>query len=116
MIRCFRDEDGIPRVDPGDLPRVVATFLEEDVQSSLAYARELLERIEDVASGRLPEWSGTGNAHTITIRPAEVTIENEWTDEPQVAVLSHDALRASLKSWVRCVKGKRRKPPPVSRA
>jgi hypothetical protein len=105
VIRCFRDEDGVPRVDAGDLPHVVATFLEQDVQGSLAYSRELLALLEDVASGRLPAWRGTGNAHTVTIEPSGVTIENEWSEPGETASVSFEAFGDAVRAWIRMLGG-----------
>jgi uncharacterized protein YacL (UPF0231 family) len=99
MIKCYLDESGSRRVDPQDLHPLIASFLEQDVQSSITSCDQYLQAIQSVCSGIVPEWIGIGNAHTLSIRRSEVTIENEWDDSFGIAHLSHSEMKKSLEMW-----------------
>ena len=80
MIKCYRDQTGYCRVDPGDVHPLIAAYLEQDVQQDLHFCQELLGVVDEVKGGRRGEWEATGNAHTVTIQPGVVVIRNEWDD------------------------------------
>ena len=84
---------------PNGLPPLIATFLEEDVQSGPSGCQELLNTIEEIENGRRLQWSGTYNAHAVTIRPDGVVIENLWSDSFGVAHLPLEVFRGCLKAW-----------------
>ncbi len=58
---------------------------------------------EDVETGRLPKWSGTGNAHTVTIQSDGVSIENVWDESLGVAEVSIPEFKQCLGSWLRLI-------------
>ena len=103
MIKCYQDERGYPRVDPNGLHPLIAAYLEQDVQGSRGACQELLAALEEVKNGRLPEWSGTGNAHTVSIRPDVVMIHNEWDDSLGNAHLPLDVFRGCIEAWEACI-------------
>ncbi|HEX4607150.1 MAG TPA: hypothetical protein VH092_03010 [Urbifossiella sp.] len=103
MIRYFSDENGFPRVEVIDGHPNIGSFLEQDIQSSSLGCQEYMSAAEDVEVGRLPEWSGTGNAHTVTIRPSGVSIENVWDEGLDVAEMSIPQFKQCLGSWLRCI-------------
>lgn len=99
MIGTYRDEEGYRRFNPNGLHPLIATFLEEDVQSGPSGCRELLNTIEEIKGGRRSEWSGTYNAHAVTIRPDGVVIENLWCNTLGVAHLPLNVFRDCLETW-----------------
>lgn len=101
MIKCYRDADGHRRVDPRDVHPLISAYLEQDVQGSRETCRKLLRILDAVASDSMPEWSGTGNAHTVTIRRDGVDIVNEWDDSLGEAHLTLDEFRRCLQEWTR---------------
>ena len=103
MIRCYRGKDGYPRVDVGEAHPEIGRFLEGDVQSSMGHCKELIEIAEQVELGRCPSYSGTGNAHTVTITPTGVTIENEWDESLGIAKLSIAEFKQCLQLWLECI-------------
>ncbi|WP_315852310.1 YacL family protein [Paludisphaera rhizosphaerae] len=103
MINCYRDEEGCFRVDANDLHPLIAAYLEQDVQRSLSACQNLLDILEDVKAGHRAEWSGTGNAHTVTIRPEAVVIHNEWDDGLGDAHLPCDVFRDCIEAWKACI-------------
>jgi len=103
MNLYFRDEQGFPRVATGEGHPNIGSFLEQDIQSSAVGCREYMAASEDVEAGRLPKWSGTGNAHTVTIQPDWVRIENIWDDSLGIAVMSIPEFKQCLGSWLRLI-------------
>jgi uncharacterized protein YacL (UPF0231 family) len=103
MVRYFRDEQGFPRVETGDSHPNIGSFLEQDIQSSTEGCREYMAAAEDVETGRLPKWSGTGNAHTVTIQSDGVSIENVWDESLGVAEVSIPEFKQCLGSWLRLI-------------
>ena len=103
MIRCYRDEEGYCRVDAKDLHPLIAAYLEQDVQGDPVACQELFGILEEVEHGRRVEWSGTGNAHTVTIRPDAVVIHNEWDDSLGDAHLPRDVFRGCIEAWQACI-------------
>ena len=99
MIKCYRDEQGFRRVDPNGLHPLIASYLEQDVQGSRSACQELVGIIAEVADGCRTEWSGTGNAHTVTIRPGVVVIHNEWDDSLGDARLPLGLFLDCVEAW-----------------
>jgi uncharacterized protein YacL (UPF0231 family) len=103
MIRCYRDSNGFCRVDANDVHPLISAYLEQDVQSNEAYCQEMTTLIDEVASGNRDCWSGTGNAHTVTVRPGEVSIKNEYDDSFGNAKISLDVFRKCIDVWKNCI-------------
>ena len=103
MISCQRDADGYCRVDADDVHPAVGAYLEQDVQEDPATCQDLLDALDAVQAGRQPEWSGTGNAHTLTIRSDAVVIHNEYDDSLGDAVLTPDVFRGCVQAWQACI-------------
>lgn len=99
MIKCYRDEKGYRRVNPNGLHPLIATFLEEDVQSGFVGCQELLNTLGEIRDGRRVEWSGTYNAHAVTIGLDGAVIENLWDDSLGVAHLPLDVFRGCIEAW-----------------
>jgi hypothetical protein len=57
---------------------VLGWFLEQDVQSSIPWGRELVKMIENVQSVQDSYWKGTGNAHTFILTGKGVRIDYEY--------------------------------------
>lgn len=77
------DEHGIRRAFVISPYELLGWYLEDDVQGSLYHCKLLFSVIEKVKNGALEEWSGTGNAHTITITQDRVVLENEYLLESE---------------------------------
>jgi uncharacterized protein YacL (UPF0231 family) len=105
MLKCFRDNHGLLRAEFGDRGGVLGSFLEQDIQGSVASCKHFLELIAEMEQGRRKEWSGTGNAHTVTIRPDGVVIENAWDETLPVSRVSLQEFKECLSEWLKCVQG-----------
>jgi len=103
MIGGSRDRWGIMRAEVVDGHPNIGAFLEGDIQSSVAGCKVCMAAAEDVEAGRLPKWSGTGNAHTVTIQPDGVSIENVWDEGLGVAEMSIPEFKQCLGSWLRLI-------------
>lgn len=79
---------------------LLAQYLESDVQESPEVARRLLDLVEQVASGELEEWEGTGNAFTLTLAPEGATIQPEFGFDTEPRRYSLDELREALIGWL----------------
>jgi hypothetical protein len=55
--------------------------------------------IEDVASGQIPEWEGTGNAWTVVLRPDGATFEFSIMDGEPGGKVSLEIYRRALEAW-----------------
>ncbi len=103
MIRCYRDKHGYPRADVGAGHPEIPRFLEGDIQGALRICKEEIAAADEVERGVRPRWTGTGNAHTVTITPDGVTIENEWDDSYGIAKLSIAEFKQCLELWLECI-------------
>jgi uncharacterized protein YacL (UPF0231 family) len=99
-LEFHRDSDGAPRARVKGAGRIVAGFLESDLQDSPEAAREVLRAIDAVESGRQPSWERTGNAHTLTLSPAGASIQDENAEESKPHPVSLAALREAVAGWV----------------
>lgn len=98
-MRFFIDDDGNPRAVAAPPKQALGWFLEDDVQGAPNSCRLILEEIERVERGEIDMWEGTGNAHTVTVRPDGVTIVNEFADDSEPAEVSVDEFRVALTRW-----------------
>jgi hypothetical protein len=103
-IRLFTDERGYPRVDAPSPCEVLGWFIEQDIQSDVNSAMELIEIIDRIQDGTNDYWKGTGNAHTLTLMPKGVHIQSEYAVPPAECEVTLQDLRQSLIDWVEFIK------------
>jgi hypothetical protein len=103
--RFLRDVHGYPRCDVAPPREAVGWFLEQDVQSNSEAVAELLAKVEAVAAGRRPEWSGTGNAFHLALTADGAEIECLWDDSMPVCRVGLGEIRAALEEWQRLIGG-----------
>ncbi len=96
----YRDSAGDPRVRGKGQGRVIAGFLESDLQDSPAAAREVLHALDRVESGHAPSWERTGNAYTLTLSPEGATIQDENQEDSEPCPVPLAALREALAGWI----------------
>ncbi len=99
-LEYYRDSAGDPRARGKGHGRVVAGFLESDLQDSPAAAREVLRALDRVESGHAPSWERTGNAYTLTLAPEGATIQDEQAEDAEPQTVPLAALREALSGWV----------------
>lgn len=72
-----------PGYDPDDpAHKAIMAYLSVDIQQSREAVRELLENIEAVDCGKMPDWERTGNAYCLQVFRDCVVIEEDYADEP----------------------------------
>ena len=104
-LEFYRDSAGDRRARGRGHGRVMAGFLESDLQDSPAAAREVLRALDDVESGRAPSWERTGNAYTLTLSPKGAMVQDENAEDPKPRSFSLAALREAVAGWVSFLEG-----------
>lgn len=97
-MKYYIDEHGYSCAEVEIEHHLIAWFLKDDIQGSLNGVNEYLELCELVKNGELAEWEGTGNAHTVTIKPRGVEIFNEYTEE-SVTISTIEEFKGYLEKW-----------------
>jgi uncharacterized protein YacL (UPF0231 family) len=108
QLEFYWDAAGDPRARCEGPGRVVAAFLESDLQDSIAAAHEVLRAIDEIASGRAGAWERTGNAHTLTLSSEGASIQNEMEEEAELYTLSLPEIREAVADWVSFLEDGRR--------
>jgi len=103
MIICYRDSYGFPRVEPNDVHPLVGLYMEQDIQGSPGTCDELLAILHEVERGTRSEWSGTGNAHTLTVKLDGISVANEWDESLGQARIPLDLFRQCIEAWRTCI-------------
>lgn len=78
----------------------LAQYLASDVQESQEVTLLLLELLDQISSGELESWEGTGNAFTLTLKPEGATIQPEFGTDTELRRVSLDDLRDALEDWL----------------
>lgn len=97
-MKYYIDEHGYSCAEVETENHLIAWFLKDDIQGSLNSVNEYLELCESVKNGDLPEWEGTGNAHTVTIKADGVEIFNEYTEE-SLTIPTIEEFKGYLEKW-----------------
>lgn len=97
-MKFLFDEQGYPFLDIDYEYHVLADFLTGDIQSSLSGVNEYITACDNVDSGIIETWSGTGNAHTVTIKKDGVNIFNEYSEE-ELDINSIEKFKNHLENW-----------------
>jgi hypothetical protein len=95
----YLDSNGSPRAQFASRCAVLGWYLEQDVQASPKVCDELLSICDDISNDARDSWSGTGNAHSISITSANVVIENVFANDAPPCELTIREFRAAVASW-----------------
>jgi uncharacterized protein YacL (UPF0231 family) len=107
-LELYRDSAGDPRARGKGHDRLLAGFLESDLQDSAAAAREILRAVDQVESGREPSWERTGNAYTLTLSPEGARIQDENAEDAKPHALALAELRQAVADWASFLEAGRR--------
>jgi uncharacterized protein YacL (UPF0231 family) len=108
MLRFHRDAAGDPRAHADKGRKLLAQWLESDMQGSAASGRKVLAAIDKVAAGTLDDWERTGNAYTLSLSPEGAEIEPELDDDAEPLHLPLAELREAIVRWVEFLEGEER--------
>jgi uncharacterized protein YacL (UPF0231 family) len=98
-IKIYKDRDGYPRVDSPESIKILGWFLEQDIQRSINSCDEMLAIIDSVQQEKINYWTGTGNAHTISMTPELVTILNEFSDDVEPCSMKISEFKSAIILW-----------------
>lgn len=81
--------------------QTITAYLTIDIQKSREAAGELLEKIDAVSSGKIPNWERTGNAYCLRIFPDYAVIEEDYAAEPGNRIRIPAALlKTAAQAWL----------------
>lgn len=104
-MRFYKDKHRVNDLEIENDKHVIADFFSSDIQGGIGgtYSINLfMKACKAVANHEVPEWEGTGNAHTVTIKPDSVEIYNEYTDE-SIKISSIAEFEWYLRQWERLI-------------
>lgn len=104
-LQFYRDAAGDARARGRGRGKVVASFLESDLQGSTASAEEVLRALNDIEAGSVQSWERTGNTHTLTLSPGGALLQDEIDDEAKPARISLDEIRRAVADWLSFLNG-----------
>lgn len=90
--------DGELRAEASSEARLLARFLEGEVQGSLRSGFELLDILDDLTSGRRESYAETGNALTLELTAEKASLQSELSEES--LDLDPADLRRALADWL----------------
>ena|SRR5690348_16504640 len=83
---------------------LIAAYLAIDIQKSPEWAKELLQKTDEVKSGEIDSWERVGNAYCLCLFRDHVEIEENYEEQPAEPVkVSIDDFRAAAAAWLRFV-------------
>lgn len=86
--------------DDAPAHRMITAYLAIDIQKSLESVNELMEKIDDVRTGKLSDWERIGNAYCLRLSPHYAEIEEDFSPEPgQSARIPLHVFTAAVLSW-----------------
>lgn len=96
-LEFYKDDDGMYCARGKD--DRLATYLQTDLQGSVAFTQELIALLKD------PEYSGdfSGNGHCVDFRENSVLIEAMHDDEAPDRVLSREDMLTQVEAWLRFI-------------
>jgi hypothetical protein len=107
-MHIYIDNHNCLRMSGDEFPIMVPAYFESDVQGSPEHCDLLLREIDLVASAKKGVFEGTGNAHTITISPDGVALENVWDESLPKASLTLTQFRNLVTAWKDAIENIRR--------
>lgn len=107
-VRALHDSDGFPTLTfEQAVPEMLPAVFEDDLASTMG-ACDALEMLDDVVSGRESGAQLSGNAHTITMLPEQVSIQNDILPNEEPLEMSPEQFRVILDVWADYLEGRDR--------
>ena len=98
-LRLSTDETGGAIAQANAEFRLLALFLETDVQGDSRECEYIIQLIDDITSGRDSFSQSTGNAHMLTLTQDHARFESLYEDPSGVVELTLEEFRAALAAW-----------------
>jgi hypothetical protein len=79
---------------------MLMAFLVIDIQRNIEWAQELLDKIEDVISGKIQHWERIGNAYQINLTRNRARIEDLVDEDRPMQKVTLEDIRNAAKAWI----------------
>jgi hypothetical protein len=100
-LRFFRDLEGAPRAEAGDPDgRVLALFLESDLQDDAGLCRELLGRMTSRRGANDQPINFIGNSFAMTVDADIVTLSGHSEGNSHTAMLDSRRVETAVRGWL----------------
>ncbi len=66
----------LPKEKGGDAAKLMAGFLTHDIQEGVNIALEVIEKVNEVKSGKCDQWEIVGNSFSLTLYPDHAILED----------------------------------------
>jgi hypothetical protein len=99
-LHLYRDDDGCPRASARGAQRLLAAFLETDLQQDAALGRELRRRIAGIRKGETQRSEFIGNAHAVSLSPAGALLTSQFDPEAAPQHFDLDLFDAVVLRWI----------------
>jgi hypothetical protein len=100
IIRLFREERfNLASAEVQEDCVALRSFLESDIQSSVALCDRVLAFVQETRSGNPPEDDLTGNSSSVTIGIDRVRIENNYAIPEERCEMSLDEFEEAVREW-----------------
>ena len=76
-------------------------FLVMDIQRNPQWACELMDRVAEVKSGKLPMWERTGNAYRLELTDQGALIEDLVDEDAPAQTIALEEFSIAVKAWVK---------------
>ena len=80
---------------------MLTAFLVMDIQRNPEWACELMHRIAEVKSGKLPTWERIGNAYRLELTDQFALIEDLVDEDVPAQTIALGEFRTAVKAWVK---------------
>jgi hypothetical protein len=82
---------------------MLTAFLVMDIQRNPQWACELMDRIAEVKSGKVPVWERTGNAYRLELTDQGALIEDLVDEDGPVQRIIMEEFSAAVEAWVKAL-------------
>lgn len=85
--------------DQSSAHRRVLEFLTLDIQNSQEWVQQLLDKIEALETGKICEWTRSGNSYYLIFSPQTVTIENLLVEGEPIETIALSEFKQAVLRW-----------------
>ncbi len=99
QLRFYRDNNDTACANGPVEEHLLTHFLEVDIQEDTLILQTLLDDLWAIENGHDDMREFTGNAHTVTMTPEGVTIENTIDEDPAIYRTNINHFQEVLQNW-----------------
>lgn len=98
-LKFYFDSNGDPRARCPARYDLLGQFLESDIQGSVDFCREILEKVVEITKGIIDYREVTFNAHTLVLFPRTACIEPLFGDASESLKIPIVQFKQVLEDW-----------------